>query len=208
MDQIPNCIPATIPAGTTVKFRREFGKYPASAGWTYKIYLNGPATLNKAGTADADGFLVTIAATDTAPLAAGFYQYVERVTSEDESEVYDVGHGGLNITPNLATAAAGATQTPEARTLEVINAAILGRMTADMESYSIAGRSVTRIPIADLTRLRGVYAAIVAQQQAALNPNGSSFGRQIKVEFTKPGINDGTPSIDLDNFYVTRAGQR
>jgi hypothetical protein len=181
---ITDYVPRVIVAGTTVKFTRQLADFPPGAGWTYTIYFNGANNVfNKAGVAQADGsFLVTIASADTASLTPGAYRYAERVTNG--SEVYDMVGDELvvQIEPNLATAPAGSFLTHAEKTLSVIEAALSGRLTADLESYQIAGRQVTKIPIKELRELRGWYAAEVARAQNPGTLGTPTFQVQFDVE--------------------------
>jgi len=168
-------------AGDTEAYHQYFSDYPSTSSWVYTIYFNGPAAnFSVSGTGAADGgWDVTINPATTAALAAGAYRYMERVTKG--GEVYTVGNGILEMLPNIATAAAGATQTHEEKTLAVIEAALAGRLTADIQSYQIAGRSVTKIPIRELLQLKSIYASKVAIQH-----NGGGVGVDYQVNFGLP----------------------
>jgi hypothetical protein len=181
---IPDYVPRVFVAGTTVKFTRQLADFPPGAGWTYTIYFNGASnTFNKAAVTQADGsFLVTIDPSDTATLPPGAYRYAERVTKG--SDVYDLVGDELvvQIEPNLATAPAGAFLTHAEKTLGIIELALSGRLTADLESYQIAGRAVTKIPIKELRELRGWYAAEVARGQNPGTLGTPTFQVQFDVE--------------------------
>lgn len=155
-------LPCSIDAGTTVSYTRTFLDYPATS-WTLTLYLNGAAVAtSKAAVPSGNSFVVTLSATDTAALAAGTYRYVERVTKAGEA--YDVARGEVRVLPNLTGAAAGALLSHAEKTLAIINLAIEGRLTADLESYSVGGRTVNKIPTAELEKLRGKYEAIVYRE--------------------------------------------
>ena len=181
---IPDYVPRAFVGGTTVKFTRQLADFPPGAGWTYTIYFNGASnTFNKAAVTQADGsFLVTIDPSDTANLPPGAYRYAERVTNG--SDVYDLVGDELvvQIEPNLATAPAGAFLTHAEKTLGIIELALSGRLTADLESYQIAGRAVTKIPIKELRELRGWYAAEVARAQNPGTLGTPTFQVQFDVE--------------------------
>lgn len=173
---VPTTVPGEIPAGTTIKFSRSFSAYPAGEGWSYSIHLAGPGILTKAAASSGDLFLVTITATDSAALPPGNYRYVERATKDGET--YQVGIGQIMVTPDLAQATAGSALTMAEKNLAAIDAVLQNRITKDVESYSIAGRSVVKIPLAELTRLRGVWAGIVYQQR-----NPGTLGPSVNVQF-------------------------
>lgn len=105
----------------------------------------------------------TVAATATAP-----------------AETYDITGDELviNIEPNVATSAAGTFNTWEEQTLVVVEAAIAGRLTSGIESYQIAGRSVSKIPIAALRTIRGELRAAIWRQQ-----NPGRLGEAYRVAF-------------------------
>lgn len=162
-------MPESFAAGTTVKLLRELSDYPADDGWTYALHLRGVGTLDAVGSASGSAFAVTLAAADTDGLAAGTYRWTERVAKAGEK--YDAATGLVVVTLDMAAAAAGAGQSHAERVLALIEAAIEGRIPNGMESYQIQGRSVSKIPLMDLERLRGIYAARVARQK-----NGGQIG--------------------------------
>jgi hypothetical protein len=95
--------------------------------------------------------------------------------------VYDITGDELviNIEPNVSSAAAGVFNTWEERTLAVVEAAISGRLTSDIQTYQIAGRSVSKIPILELRQIRGELRAAIWRQN-----NPGQLGVPYKVTFT------------------------
>ena len=63
----------------------------------------------------------------------------------------------------------------------MLDAAIEGRLTTDMEQFTIRGRAVTRIPMPDLMKLRGQYRALVRRQM-----QGGKLIRQVESRFRAP----------------------
>jgi hypothetical protein len=167
---IPTRYPPAFAAGNTLKVDRRFANF-ANTDFTYTLYLAGTAVLNKAATADADGvtFHLVLAPTDTAPLNTTAqpapYAYVERLSDTTTGEIYDVRSGRIMVNPNFATVAAGAMVSFEEQTLAVIESVLQNRITADIEQYAIAGRSITKIPVRELLQLRGQYRALVWKQR-------------------------------------------
>lgn len=105
-------------------------------------------------------------------------------TGAGDGEVYDITGDELvvNIEPNVSVAAAGAFNSWEERTLAVIEAALSGRLTSDIQSYQIAGRSVTKIPVVELLQIRGNLRAVIWRQT-----NPGKLGVPYKVEFPLEG---------------------
>lgn len=162
MSDILEQMPPHFAAGTTVKLRRSHADYPAS-DWDLTLHLRGASILDVDATPDGDDFLVTIPAADSDGLTPGTYRWAERVS--DGTEVYTAATGVVEITLDMATATAGAAQSHAERTLALIEAALEGRIPEGMESYQVAGRAVTKIPIAELAKLRGIYAAKVWREK-------------------------------------------
>ena len=186
---MPDEVPAIFSAGETIKFTRSFADFPSSDGWKYSLHMNGAAaTLHRDGVPqDSGAFLLTINPSDALP--EGAYRYIERVTSADDSEIHTVGSGVIEVELDLATAPAGSTLTHAERTLQVIEAALEGRLSVDLQQYTIAGRVVTKIPIADLLKMRGIYKSIVWRQH-----NPGRLGETVEIEFTDENSADYPPT--------------
>lgn len=173
---IPTRFPPFITAGASFKVDRQFPDYPAggSSGWKYTLILSGTAILTKDATPDANGviFHLVLTPTDTQPLNPGGgvalpYQYRERLTALDGSgEIYDVtADGRIMIEPNLAIAQPGDAVSFAEKTLLVIEAALSNRLTADIQNYSIAGRSISKIPVEELMKLHTDFLKICHKQR-------------------------------------------
>ena len=171
-------LPTSFAAGTTVTYTRTIPDYPATAGWTLSLRLSGIDVLAQNATASGADYVVTLTAAATAPLHAGLYVFEERVTKG--AEVYTVASGNVTVTANLATAGAGDLQSWDEKTLAVVEAALAGRLTSDLESYQIAGRAVTKIPIKDLLELRNQLSARVARMK-----NNGGIGRRHLARFCR-----------------------
>ena len=207
---IPDQIPSVFRAGETVKFRRQFNSYPAGDDWSYLIYFNGPAAVfNKAANVDAGAFLVTLNPVDLA-VPGGIYRYLERVqrTVDSQLEVYTAGQGVVEIELDLATAPAGATQSFAEQMLVAIETEIAARIAADVENYSIqassmgGGRSVTKIPMAELQKMRGRYASMVWRQK-----NPGKIGAPVLIDFVDESNDANFPSTWVDITGLPGAGQ-
>lgn len=194
---IPDVVPKLFAAGTTVKFHRSFGDYPASDGWTYIFFAVGatqnfqqPATINP----DGQSFDIVISAT-TSNVPAGRYTCGERLTNTITSEVVDPNDDQiiLNVEQNIATAAAGAYISHIERALPIIEAAIEGRLTADIENYNIGGRAVSKISIAELRKTRGQYRAALHRLK-----NPGRLTEPVYVAFTLEPENPSYPPTWVD----------
>jgi hypothetical protein len=179
---IPDEVPRLFASGTTVKFHRTFDDYLASDGWTYVFYMNGgdltttppqltkltvPATINP----DGQSFDIVIPANVSAitvptfsALPKGFYTCAERVTNAtlDPPEVDDPRDDEIQVEveKSVAASAAGDYISQLEKELAAVNAVILERISADLQSYQVTsgsggGRAVVKTPIEQLKKLQG-----------------------------------------------------
>ncbi|MBT9175411.1 MAG: hypothetical protein DDT22_01087 [candidate division WS2 bacterium] len=176
--------PTVLTAGDTWRWdRTDLSDYPASA-WTLTYFLlRAGRQITITATAVGNFFRVSIPAATTATYPAGIYRwhaYVSRGT-----ERFKVDEGTLEIQLNYAAQTAGFdTRSEVKKILDAIEAALLGRATADQMSYSIGGRSISKIPIAELITFRDKF-KIEYQKEIDVEKirNGLGTGKKIHVRF-------------------------
>jgi hypothetical protein len=165
MADTPTIEPSSVNAGDTWRWTRSLADYPASAGWALSYTLiNASAKITVNASASGDDHAVTVAAATTAGYAAGTYDWRARVSKA--GEVYTVGEGRLTVR-NAFSAATFDARTHARKTLDAIEAVIEGRASSSTAEYTIAGRSLKHIPVADLLALRDKYRAEVLREDAA-----------------------------------------
>lgn len=175
-------IPTSFAAGTTVRYTRGYSDYPANAGWTATLLLAGASLVSAPATASGLNFVYLLTAAQTAPLAAGNYQWREVVFNAGTGDKFVADFGVVQVLPNIESAGAGDMQTWEEKTLAVVEAALEGRLASDMESYQIAGRAVVKIPAHELMKLRNdLRRAVNAQQRPG------TIGPHVRVTFPPAG---------------------
>lgn len=171
-------MPNEIRAGTTVEYTRTLTDYPASAH-SLAVTIAGPSAAVAATVVETgDTYSVTLDAAATAALIPGNYQWVERVTVTASGKKYDVAAGQVFVLRDLTVATAGQAQTWEEKALALVETALTGRATADMESFSIAGRAITKIPVTELRAWREWLVWAVRQQR-----NPGTFGVSAYAHF-------------------------
>ena len=182
--------PEKLTSGVTWKWKKTISDYPASE-WTLTYYLrkDGATATSFSATADGDTHLVTVTAATTAGYAAGIYDIVGVVVKA--AEKYVVYDGIFEVLTNPATAGAYDPRTHARRVLDLIEAALEGRIPNGMESYSIGGRSINKIPLNQLRELYEKYKQdVIMEEQAERLVNGRRSGKSIGVRFSRPsGIN-------------------
>ena len=157
MATILNIEPSTIIAGDTWQWdRRDLSDYPASS-WTLKYYLlKADKQIEIIASANGDYFRVVVAASVTANYPAGIYKW--NAYASKGTERYKVDEGTLEIKADYAAQTTGYDDRSHVKkTLDAIEAVIEGRATQDHLSYSIAGRSITKISPEELIRWWSFY---------------------------------------------------
>ena len=177
-------LPQSFPAGTTVEYTKTPTDYPASDGWTLTLYLAGASVTSVEAVADGDSFVVTISATKTLATSGfqpGLYKWIERVSKA--AEVFELDAGIVTILEDLSTAAGGDAQNWIERAVVALRAHIEGRLPAGMETYSIAGRSVAKMPIKEAVDLLSTLESRLARLR-----DPSSITRTVLARFTGTGF--------------------
>lgn len=178
MPAIPTVEPTSFAAGDTVQWTVAFADYPATT-WTVTYYFRGASKQSVQATASGTNHAVTIAATTSAAWTPGEYWWEAYAVSG--SERHRVNSGRLTVGKNFSVSdEVFDGRTHVQITLEAIEAVIENRATSDQQAYTIAGRSLQRMPIRDLLFLRERYSALYAaeQRQEAI-ARGESGNRKI-----------------------------
>ena len=155
--------PSTIQAGDTVSWVRDdlAALYPAPT-WSLTYYFRGlKQSFNVTAAASGEAFAVGAAAAVTAAWNPGPYQWTAKVT--DGTAVHTVSSGTTEIKPDLAQAGAGEFRQHADKVLAAIQAMMERRASKDQQSYTIGGRSLSRMTIAELIVFRDDYRRQVAQ---------------------------------------------
>jgi len=176
--------PDKMTAGVTWKWTKDLPDYPASA-WSLVYYLRKDGATGKTftGTADGDTHSVIVAAATTAAYASGVYDFIGWVTG-GTAEKYEVFNGRIEVLPNPTNSSAYDPRSHARRVLELIEAAMEGRIPNGLESYSIGGRSLNKIPLNQLRELYEKYKQdVLSEEQAERLANGRGSRRNIGVRF-------------------------
>jgi hypothetical protein len=186
---VPTIEPTEAFAGDRWQWSRSLPDFPADE-WTLTYYLRGNAPgaqYEIAATADDEDFSIDVATTTTAGYIPGVYYWSAFVSQSGDRKL--IAQGRLEVKTNPADVVLPADGRSHARrTLEAIEAVIERRATTDQQQYvfQAVGRSVTRMPIADLLKFRDKYAAMVAaEDEKAAIDSGKASGRNVFFRFTR-----------------------
>lgn len=130
----------------------------------------GGDPITAAATPDFEGWLVSKTSASTATAKVGFYSWTLTATRASDGARAAIGNGTVEVAANPATAAVASNARKQ---LVAIDAVLEGRITKDVESYSIEGRALTRIPFVELRIMRARLIAEVAGEDRAAAGKGS-----------------------------------
>lgn len=128
-------------------------------------------------------FNITVESTVTATWKPGTYSFALYAMKTDER--YTVDTGTITIKPDLSLADATVDlRSHVKKVLDAIEAVIENRATTDQMSYSISGRTLSRIPIPDLIKFRDTYRLEYAREQRMEKiARGEFGGNELRVRF-------------------------
>ena len=170
--------PTEITAGDAYTIELEFQDYPASCGYSGSLYLRGATSLNVTGSANEAAHVFGLTSTATSKLTEGVYEYAIAVSLSGNRTTVEAGY--LTVKPDLATS--GTRVSHVSKMLSAITAVLENRVTDDVQSFSIAGRSLTNIPIIELLELRAQY----TRELTVLTAGPSAARKTVPVVFNRP----------------------
>ena len=187
----PTAEPSLLVAGDRFTWRRDdlANDYPVGTfALSYEFHKDsGGSGTDKRFTItaiEADStYYIEVNSPTTADFETGDYIWEAYITRTSDSQRIMVDSGRTEITPNLANTTADL-RSHAKKVLDAIEAVIEGRASIDQSSMSIAGRSLSRTPLADLQELRASYKAEYLQEiKKARIRNKQGSGNTIKVRF-------------------------
>ncbi len=190
---VPDFEPEEIIIGETLEWRKSLQEYPAGAGWVLTYYFRaqtaGAAGFDQAAVADGADFNITVAATTTATLSAGVYNFQAWVVNG--SEKYIVETGQVKAITGFAGTATNVTNDLRSKAKQIIDAIdsyFAGGAAAQyVMNYQIGNRALGRIPDAEKIKLRQHYARIYGREKRAERlRDGASFFQNVNVRFNRP----------------------
>ena len=160
-DNAPNEVPKTIVIGDFVQFKlTEYSSdYPNSSHSMIFVGRSGQGAnveFTIAATNSGDDYLFTANSAATASYTAGLFHYQIEVLETSSSNRIVVDQGELDITVDLDVNAVDP-RTHAEKMLQKIESVLENRADADVSSYSIAGRSLTKMSPEELLTWRDNY---------------------------------------------------
>ena len=184
---IPEKEPVTIYKGETVVWtRKDLTDYPVGSyamSWSARLESNGGTSFTATVTEVDDYYKFTLDNSATGGYTTGDYFWVLKVTQSSDSEELIIDSGKITVKDNYF-GSTGDTRSHAKIMLDKIESILEGRADADVSSYSIQGRSLSKISINELLQWRDYYKAEYQKEIAKFRrDNNEGSGRVIKVQF-------------------------
>lgn len=175
-----NSYPEIFRAGDTL----DFYQYSSNYDSMYNLNLvllspNNKIVINS--TYENQGWHFIVDENDSSNYIPGIYQVYQQYSKTDFKKTIKVG--SLEILQNLDNVNSLETSENQ-KALNCINAVLQKRATLDQQSYSIQGRSLSRMSVADLIKLKEYFENEVVKEN---NGNGKNCqnGAIIRVRFDR-----------------------
>ena len=177
--------PTQIVAGDFVQWwQKELASdYPTdtySLKYVARTTENGGGEIEITATETGGYYLVQVASTVTADWNFGTYQWQKEIIRTSDSARIVISRGQFTVISSMTDA--NEYRSHAQIMLSKIESLLQGKADADVMSYSVAGRSLTKMSFAELIAARDLYKAEVRKEQAAAGIKGASS--TIKVRFT------------------------
>jgi len=185
----PDSVPASLNAGDRWAWKAAdiTGSYPVASYALYYRFnlLTEDGELHEFQAAETGGeFVVEVSSTDTKALRSGEYFWQAVIVRQSDSEEITVSSGYCVIRPTLAQGATD-TRSHTYKVLRAIQACIEGTADKDQQSYTIAGRSLSRRSISELLELESLYSSRWEKEKDALAiESGKSISRRVLVKMS------------------------
>lgn len=168
----PDMPPAYLVAGDYWAWRAKsitssYGTADYNLIFRLSLLADESPSVEIACTSDGGGFLAQYGSSDTKTLEPGDYYWQAVVVRVADGEEVTADAGMLVVRPGIG--AAGDMRSHAYRVLMAIRACILGTADKDQQSYTIAGRSLSRRSPEELVKLENVYAKLVEKEKAGLD---------------------------------------
>jgi hypothetical protein len=184
----PTTEPETIVVGDFTQWKRTDlgGDYDNSlytATYVARITAGGDNEFSIVGTASGDDYLFTVSSAASSVYVAGFYHWQLEIVRDSDSNRIVVDRGEFSLLVDLENLNADPRSHAEIM-ISKIESILSGKADSDVSSYSIAGRSLTKLSFNELIEARDYYRReyqkeIVAERIRRGKPTGST----VKVRF-------------------------
>ncbi len=184
----PEGEPTTIVVGDFIQWKRTAlaESYPTathSAEYVARVTAGGASEIKLAAIERPTYYLFQVPSVTSAAFEPGFYHWQLEVTETASGNRIVVDRGEFEAIPDLDNNGADPRTHAEIM-VDKIESLLQGRADKDVSSYSIAGRSLSKMAISDLLLWRDYYRKeVVKERRDSAIANGKPVKTTVKVRF-------------------------
>lgn len=184
----PEGEPTEIVVGDFIQWKRSdlVADYPVathSAEYVARITGGGSSEIKIAATENTDYYLFTADSATSADFDVGLYHWQLEITQTSSGNRIVVDIGDFEAIPDMDNNQADPRIHAE-KMLTKIESLLEGKADSDVSSYSIAGRSLTKLSFQELVDARDYYRReVVKHKNDSLTKRGKKNGSTIQVRF-------------------------
>lgn len=185
----PEGLPSEIVVGDFLQWKRSdlVTDYPVSSYSSKYIFRkkDGTAefTVSSSGSSPAGYFLFTASNSATYLYEAGDYNWQLEIIRASDDERIVLSRGEIEVIADLDISGTDVRSHNEIM-LSKIESLLEGKADSDVSSYSIAGRSLTKMGFQELVDAKNYYRSEVLREKRLLDAkNGRSGASTVKVRF-------------------------
>ena len=184
----PTKEPETIVAGDYLIWKRtDLGTdYPNNlytATYVARITGGGNTEVQVVGTASGSDYLFTVSSTTSADFVSGLYHWQLEIKRNSDNNRIVVDRGNFTVIADLDVNGADPRTHAEIM-VGKIESILNGKADSDVSSYSVAGRSLTKMSFNELLQARDYYKREMLKEETAESiRRGDATGATIKVRF-------------------------
>ena len=155
-----------------------------SLSYVLRPLSNGGSHIDITAAEDGDDYIVEVASATTAGYTYKDYRWYAFITRTSDSQRIEIGSGSVTVYPNRVSSNDDP-RTHAEQMVDKIELVLNNRADADVLSYSIAGRSLSKMSPDELVKWRDYYLAERAKERRAEAIKlGKGVNSKILVRFT------------------------
>jgi hypothetical protein len=184
----PNKEPETIVVGDYLLWKRtdlgsDYSNSLYTATYVARITGGGNTEVQVVGTASGSDYLFTVSSTTSADFVAGLYHWQLEIKRNSDNNRIVVDRGNFTVIADLDVNGADP-RTHSEIMVGKIESILNGKADSDVSSYSVAGRSLTKMSFNELLQARDYYKREMLKEETAESiRRGDATGATIKVRF-------------------------
>lgn len=184
----PTKEPETIVIGDYLIWKRtdlgtDYSNSLYTATYVARITGGGNTEVQVVGTASGSDYLFTVSSATSADFVVGLYHWQLEIKRNSDNNRIVVDRGNFTAIADLDVNGADPRTHAEIM-VGKIESILNGKADSDVSSYSIAGRSLTKMSFNDLIQARDYYKReMLKESTAELIRRGEATGATIKVRF-------------------------